>query len=397
MVGRHRQERLDRLIDEVARGRRTLASIGDEESREAVRLALRLHRSAPEAPDAYARMRMRARVLAGLEPRRAGLRDIAWTALEQLGRPAPYIVRGVAVAALLLAAGMGMVVASADTLPTDALYPVKLASEQARLLLAVTPDDRAMVELSIADHRLAEAERLAVSGRTADALIASAAYSEQIATAAADLTPGATASLARQLEESFTAQRERAQTLATELSAKETSARAATVLALIAAPAVAPADDPVERVAVTAATVASQLATEAERSEPATPAPAAAPAPATAPARRAVPTPDAPTPGAPTAAATQGAAAPAPDPSSRETPRAAPAAKDRGAAATTPTATASASPTADSRAAEAAKSARRAAQAAQAAVERVRQWLSENRPDGRTTNERGGERGREGK
>ena len=173
MVGRNGRKRLDQLIDEVARGERRLTSISDAKLREAVRLALRIHADAPVSPDVYAKRRMRARVMAGLEPRRATLLDNAWTALELLARPAPYIARGVAAVSVLACMGMGALVASADTLPDDLLYPVKLATEQVRLALADAPGDRATVELSIASHRLSEAEQLAGSGRTSDALVAS--------------------------------------------------------------------------------------------------------------------------------------------------------------------------------------------------------------------------------
>lgn len=264
MVGQGRQKKLDQLIDEVSRGRRDLASIRDSKLRETVRLALRIHREAPAAPDAYTRLRMRARVLAGLEPRRRGLRDNAWTLLELLSRPAPYIVRGLAASSLVVTLAMSAVVASADTLPDDLLYPVKIATEEVRMALAVTPEDRAGVELSIADHRLREAESLATRGRTSDALVASAVYSQYIASAAAELAPVTTSDLAVQLEQQFATQRERAQTLATSLSTSPQSAAAAEILATIAKPTVAPGSNSVQRVADTAASVAARLVQVAE-------------------------------------------------------------------------------------------------------------------------------------
>lgn len=264
MVGRN-DRNLDSLIEDVSRGRRDLGSIRDPKVREAVRIALRLHREAPAAPDAYARTRMRARVLRGLEPRRPSLADHAWTALELLAKPAPYIVRGLALASLLVAAGLGATVASADTLPEDLLYPLKLASEQVRLALADAPEDRAAVELSMAEHRLREAERLAIAGRTSDALVASAVYSQLLASAAADLAPvDAASDLTQQLETRFDAQRERAATLATTLAANTTSAGAAKIIALIAQPTMATGKTAAERVASTAVGVVSQLALVAE-------------------------------------------------------------------------------------------------------------------------------------
>lgn len=264
MVGKSGPKRLERLIVEVSRGERDIFSIRDARVREAVRVALRLHNDSPAAPDAYARARMRARIMAGLRPRRQTLWDNAWVALELLARPAPYIVRGIALAAVLVCLGMAAVVASADTLPDDLLYPLKLASEQVRLGLADAPGDRAGVELSIASHRLREAERLAGSGRISDALVASAMYSQHIATAAAELAPSSETDLDAQLESTFAAQRDRARSLAAALATDVKSARGARILALIAAPAMAPGATKIERVAETAALLAVELANAAE-------------------------------------------------------------------------------------------------------------------------------------
>jgi hypothetical protein len=255
VVGRDRHRQLDRLIEEVSRGVRDLSTIGDPAQREAVRIALRLHEEVAEQPDAYTRIRMRARVMGRLDTRRP--------TLELIARPAPYIVRGIALSSILLCLGMGAIVASADTLPDDVLYSLKLSAETVRLALADTPSDRAVIEASIAEHRLHEAERLATSGRVTDALVASAMYSQHIASAAADLAPAATSDLARQLESRFDADRARAQTLAAALSTNVTSAGAARVLEMIATSAV-PGETGVVRVAFTAAGVVEQLVQAAE-------------------------------------------------------------------------------------------------------------------------------------
>jgi hypothetical protein len=265
VVGRTEQAKLDRLIQEVARGQRTLEGIHDPAVREAVRVALRLHKEAPSGPDDYARMRMRARVMSGLRPRRPTFRENAWSALWYFGRPEPYIVRSVALAAILVCSSLGATLASADSLPDDVFYPVKIASESVRLALAGTPQDRAAVELTMAEHRLVEAEKLASTGRTSDALVASAIYTQHIASAAAELAPQAhIASVGAQFEQSFNAQRDRAQALATTLSLDVSSARGAEILAMIAAPTLAPGRTQIERVAETAASLAVDLADAAE-------------------------------------------------------------------------------------------------------------------------------------
>ena len=266
MVGRSEQLKLDRLIGEVARGERTLQGIHDPKMREAVRVALRMHEDAPSGPDEYTRRRMRARVMSGLRPHRPTLRDNAWAALWYIGRPAPYIVRSVALVAIMVCSGLGATITSAESLPDDALYPVKLAAEGVRLALAGAPEDRAAVELTIAEHRLVEAEKLAASGRSSEALVASAIYSQHIASAALELAPQADLSVSvnAQLEQSFSAQRERAQALATLLSLDESSAKGAQVLAMIASPTLAPGRTQVERIAETAASMAVGFADAAD-------------------------------------------------------------------------------------------------------------------------------------
>lgn len=380
MVGRNSQQRLEQLIGQVSRGERELSSIRDAGLREAVRLALRLHADAPAAPDAYTRMRMRARVLSGLRPRHPSLADNAWTALWHLGRPAPYIVRSVALAALLGAAGLGATLASADTLPDDPLYPVKLASEAVRLALAGVPEDRAAVEISIAEHRLAEAERLAAAGRTSDALVASAVYSQHMASAAVELAPQADhPGLGAQLESTFNAQRDRAQTFAASLSANVKSARGGQVLAMIAAPTIAPGRTEVERIAETAASLAGVLAAAAESDlNDAT----AATDAANETSRAVEPSPTRSPETRETRGGTRGAdasARPSETPKPSATPRRTEAAETRGPS-TRPTATATPRPaqTVDQRITGATKATRRAAEEARAAADKLKQILRDN-------------------
>jgi hypothetical protein len=260
-------ETLDRLIESVVRGERGLASIRDAKLREAVRVALRMHKYAPSGLDALARERMRDRVLGSVRPRRPTIADRAVIAFEVLAKPAPYAVRVIAVGALCIATVAGATVAGADTLPNDPLYALKLAGEDLRLTLAVSAGDRAAVQLSIAEHRLAEAEALATSGRDEDALVASSTYSQQIAQAAAELAeleelqPEVVA-LVAQLDDRFNEQRSRVQLLATKLSADPSTQRASEIMAVVAAPTLAPGLVGVQRIAETAAGVAEDLASQ---------------------------------------------------------------------------------------------------------------------------------------
>ena len=283
MVGASRPEKLDRLIESVARGERDLASVRDAKLRESVRVAIRMQMNAERGLDARARARIRDRVLTSIHPRRPTLTDRVLVALEMIARPAPYAVRAIAVGALCIATVAGATVAGADTLPNDPLYPVKLAGEDLRLTFALSAEDRASVQLSIAEHRLAEAEALATSGRDEDTLVVSSTYSQQIAEAAAELAelealqPEVVALIA-QLDDRYNEQRSRMQQLAARLSADPATVRASEILAVIAAPTLAPGLQGVQRIAETAAGVAEDLATH--RATPARP--RASPEPRTA-------------------------------------------------------------------------------------------------------------------
>jgi hypothetical protein len=215
--------------------------------------------------DALARARMRDRVLGSLRPQRPTFADRIAVAFELFAKPAPYAVRAIAVSALCVATVAGAAVAGADTVPDDLLYPLKLASEDLRLTFALNSEDRAGVQLSIAEHRLAEAEALATSGRDEDTLVASSTYSQQIAEAAAELAEleelqPAVVALVAQLDDRFNDQRSRVQALATKLSADPVTARSSEILAVVAAPTLAPGLVGVQRIAETAAGMAEDLA-----------------------------------------------------------------------------------------------------------------------------------------
>jgi hypothetical protein len=273
VVGGSRPEKLDRLIESVAHGERELASIKDAKLRDAVRVALRMHRDSANGLDASARARMRGRVLGSVRPHRPSFADRVALAFEMLARPAPYAARAITVAALCVALVAGAMVAGADTLPEDVLYPFKLAGEDMRLTFALSAEDRAAVQLSIAEHRFAEAQSLATSGRDEDALLASSTYSQQIAEAAAELAeleelqPEVVA-LVAQLDDRFNQQRSRMQALAHKLSGDPATARASEILAVVAAPTLAPGLVGVQRIAETAAGMAEDLATRTLQAAP---------------------------------------------------------------------------------------------------------------------------------
>ncbi|MGH2451168.1 MAG: DUF5667 domain-containing protein, partial [Candidatus Limnocylindria bacterium] len=175
-------ERLDRAIDEVARGERRLEEIPDREIRERVRIALRLHRDVLDDLDPARRERIR-RTIGRRPPARRRGPSLLVRAVTLIAAPAPHAVRALALATMVAGLALTTGAASADALPGDPLYEVKLAGERLRLVLADSSEDRATVELSIAEHRLAEAGRLADLGREDEAMLAGGAFGTHAALA----------------------------------------------------------------------------------------------------------------------------------------------------------------------------------------------------------------------
>lgn len=254
-------------LEAVARGVRRLGEVRDPELRDAIRAALDMP---PERPalDGFRRARMRRNVLA-ITPGGPRWSDRLVAVSTVIAFPAPYAVRALAICALLAGALAGTTVASAGSMPDDALYPVKVAAEQLRLALAVAPADRAAVELSLAEHRLSEAEQLASDGRESGALVATSAYAAHLASAAAELSevdelaPRAIA-LVRQLESRLGEQRVRAADAARRLMSDPRTALAGVVLSTIATTPQGTGANAATRIAESAAAVTSRLAAVAD-------------------------------------------------------------------------------------------------------------------------------------
>jgi len=270
-VGQRTAKDTAKLIEEVARGDRLLEEIKDPELRETVRLALRLHKDPYTAPDSRTRSRIRARVLFGLHPHQATVIDRLAIVFELLGRPTPYAMRILAVGLIAVAVAASTALVSAGTVADDALYSVKVTSEQMRLALATSPEDRAVVELSIAEHRLAEATALASSGNEDDAIVATSEYGEHMANAAAELAQveslqPETATLVTQLQQRIEEHRATAAAVLARLTEDPNKASAAAALAPLAARGNAAADlSPAAAIAQDAADTADEAAAAAER------------------------------------------------------------------------------------------------------------------------------------
>ena len=82
-------------------------------------------------------------------------------------RPA-YVLASVALVITLLASGVGVVGASASSLPGDTLYGVKLAREQLALTFSLTPGGDQALLTRYAEERLEEADALLAQDRLDD-------------------------------------------------------------------------------------------------------------------------------------------------------------------------------------------------------------------------------------
>ena len=270
-MGRHSAKDTAKLIEEVARGDRLLEDIKDPQLRETVRLALRLHKDPYSAPDSRTRSRIRARVLFGLHPRGASLIDRLAIAFELLGRPTPYAMRAMAFGLVAVAIGASTALVSAGTVADDVLYSVKITSEQMRLSLATSPEDSAVVELTIAEHRLAEATALATLGDEDNAIVATSEYGEHMANAAAELAQveslqPETAMLVTQLQQRIDEHRATAAAVVARLAEDPTRASAAAALSAVAARGVPVVGlSPAAAIAQDAADTADEAASVAER------------------------------------------------------------------------------------------------------------------------------------
>ena len=267
MSGRRPHHDFTENLEAVARGVRRLDEIRDPILREAVAAALRL-RARELRLDPASRTRMRNTVLAALEPAKPTFADRLYGVFAVIGKPAPLLVRALAIVVIIAGLLGSATAASADSLPDDPLYAFKLAGEQLRLAIAVSAEDRAAVQLSIAEHRLAEAERLATSGREDAAIVATASYGSSLADAAAELasveaSDPRTSALVQQLEANLAASQQRVVATATKLAGDARTASGAKILASVSATAAPNSDSPATKIADQAAAITAKVATVA--------------------------------------------------------------------------------------------------------------------------------------
>lgn len=162
---------LDRCIDDLARG----ATVGEclerypelrEELEPLLETAASLHGLPRPEPSGSAMRTVLVRAGAALAVQE-GAGEAEQTRAPSRGQVLRFPLRR---PVLRIAAGLAAVVilavlggASADTVPGDLLYPLKLAREKVTFGLTVKPDHRAELRLTFADRRLEELVKMADS------------------------------------------------------------------------------------------------------------------------------------------------------------------------------------------------------------------------------------------
>jgi hypothetical protein len=140
-----------------------------------LRIALEIREPADVKPSPSFKMKTRVRLMDQIHGRQAGTRW-PWRRYDSQMKPVAYVKRfsmsmaGVILAVVLTlsAVGAGTAYASQSSLPGDALYPVKLATEQAGMMLVRDDVARAERALNLADKRVREMVRLAEKERPQD-------------------------------------------------------------------------------------------------------------------------------------------------------------------------------------------------------------------------------------
>jgi Domain of unknown function (DUF5667) len=176
-------------IEDIKAGRSSIEDCLDRYSsvREQLEPLLRIALEILEPPDIKPspafKLRARVRLMDQIHGRQVAGKG-PWLRHEGWITPIAYIKRfstsmaGVILAVVLVvsALGVGTAYASQASLPGDALYPLKLATEQAGMVLS--PDGAARVEraLGFANKRMREMEALAQKGRSQDLELAVEQY-----------------------------------------------------------------------------------------------------------------------------------------------------------------------------------------------------------------------------
>jgi len=148
-----------------------------------LRIALEIREPPDAKPSPSFKMKARVRLMEQTRGRQPATRW-PWFPYDGQAKPVTYIrrfstsVAGVILAIVLAVFGLGAgtAYASQASLPGDTLYPIKLATEQAGMMLMGDDVARAERALSLANKRVREMEALAEKGRPQDLGLAAEKY-----------------------------------------------------------------------------------------------------------------------------------------------------------------------------------------------------------------------------
>jgi hypothetical protein len=181
---------LVQCIEDIKAGRSSIEDCLDRypSLREQLEPLLRIASAIPGPPDVkpspYFKIKARVWLMEQIHGGRTAPRW-PWSRYNIQARPITYIKRfSTSMASVILAVvlavsalGAGTAYASQSSLPGDTLYPVKLATEQAGMILVQDDVARAERALSFANKRATEMEALAEKGRPQDLNLAVEKYS----------------------------------------------------------------------------------------------------------------------------------------------------------------------------------------------------------------------------
>ncbi len=153
-----------------------------------LRIALEIREPPDVKPSPAFKVRARVQLMEQIHAKKA-VTKWPWFRYTNQVEPIPYkrrlnmVAIIVAVVLAVSALGGGTAYASQGSLPGDVLYPVKLGTEQARLVLATNDVDKAELYLTFANSRVEEMTALAERGRSEKVNIAVNGYNEAMAMA----------------------------------------------------------------------------------------------------------------------------------------------------------------------------------------------------------------------
>lgn len=188
---------LAQCIDDIRAGK---ASIGDclerypslrERLEPLLRLALEIREAPDVRPSPAFKVKARVQLMEHIHERQA-VTKWPWSRSNRQSRQTTLTRRFssmvsviIAIVLALSAVGGGTAYAAQGSLPGDALYPVKLGTEQMGMILPGNDVVRAERALTFADRRIKEMEALAKEGRLQDLELAARKYDEAMNTVAA--------------------------------------------------------------------------------------------------------------------------------------------------------------------------------------------------------------------